>query len=141
MEHLGKYFIKISNKLKRAIETSLSSFELSAIQSRIILFISDKSMDKNVFQKDVEEEFELRSSSITSTLQNLEKNGYITRKNVPEDQRLKCLVLTEKGFDVQLKVKKCLEKNEQDTFGFLSKEEAKVFKDNLIKVTKNLEKY
>ena len=53
--------------------------------------------DRDVFQKDVEEAFHITRSSVTSAVQLMEKKGYITRRSVPCDARLKKLALTDRG--------------------------------------------
>lgn len=53
--------------------------------------------DEPVFQRDIEREFSITRSTVTNILQLMERKGYITRRSVEQDARLKQLVLTEKG--------------------------------------------
>lgn len=53
-----------------------------------------------VYQRDLENCFKLRRSTISSLLTNLEKKGLILREPVPHDGRLKRLVLTGPGRDL-----------------------------------------
>ncbi|MDO7205446.1 helix-turn-helix domain-containing protein [Paraclostridium bifermentans] len=48
-----------------------------------------KVRDKDVFQKDLESVFDLKRSSISLMLNNMEKSGLIERMLVKEDGRLK----------------------------------------------------
>ena len=50
-----------------------------------------------VFQRDIEREFSITRSTVTNILQLMERKGYIERRSVPQDARLKQLVLTEEG--------------------------------------------
>lgn len=50
-----------------------------------------------VYQKDIEQFFKLRRSTVSSMLTTMEKKGILTRQPVPHDARLKKLVLTELG--------------------------------------------
>ena len=50
-----------------------------------------------VFQRDIEREFSITRSTVTNILQLMERKGYITRRSVEQDARLKQLVLTEKA--------------------------------------------
>ena len=50
-----------------------------------------------VFQRDIEREFSITRSTVTNILQLMERKGYIERQSVPQDARLKKLVLTEEG--------------------------------------------
>ena len=55
--------------------------------------------DKVVFiiRKDIEEEFQIRKSTVTGILQLMEKNGFIYRESVEKDARLKRIVPTKKA--------------------------------------------
>ncbi len=87
----------ISRVLKQRIDAQVQQFGLTGQQSRMITFIGYRSLQEDVFQRTIEEEFHIRPSSVTSMLKLLEKNGYIRRETVPSDARLKKLVLTKEG--------------------------------------------
>ena len=53
--------------------------------------------DEPVFQRDIEREFSITRSTVTNILQLMERKGYIQRLSVPQDARLKQLVLTKEG--------------------------------------------
>lgn len=53
--------------------------------------------DEPVYQRDIEREFSITRSTVTNILQLMERKGYIERQSVPQDARLKQLVLTEEG--------------------------------------------
>ena len=53
--------------------------------------------EEQVFQRDIEREFSITRSTVTNILQLMERKGYIERQSVPQDARLKQLVLTEEG--------------------------------------------
>ena len=53
--------------------------------------------DEAVFQRDIEREFSITRSTVTNILQLMERKGYIERQSVPQDARLKKLILTEAG--------------------------------------------
>ena len=59
--------------------------------------------DRDIFQKDFEEEFSIRRSTATKILQLMEKNGLIERQKVESDARLKKIVLTNKALDIHKK--------------------------------------
>ena len=50
--------------------------------------------NRDVFQRDIQEQFGVRRSTVTGILQLMEKNGWITRQSVGEDARLKKIQLT-----------------------------------------------
>ena len=53
--------------------------------------------DKNIFQRDIEREFDLSRSTVSTILKELEKEGLIERKSVIIDARLKKVVPTQKA--------------------------------------------
>ena len=52
---------------------------------------------KQIYQRDLEARFHTNRSSITTMLQGMEQDGFITRSAVAKDARLKRLIATEKG--------------------------------------------
>lgn len=50
-----------------------------------------------VYQRDLEETFHITRSSVTGIVQLMERKGYIQRRSVPGDARLKELTLTDRG--------------------------------------------
>ncbi len=66
---------------------------------RIIGYLYGR-MDIDVFQRDIENHFGIRRSTVTKVLQAMESNGLITRTAVLSDARLKKITLTQKGVDM-----------------------------------------
>lgn len=58
---------------------------------------------RDVFQRDVEAEFRISRSTTSSMLTLMEKKGLITRQSVPDDARLKKLLLTEKAAELHVR--------------------------------------
>lgn len=52
--------------------------------------------DRVICQKDIEHTFDIRRSTVTNIIQLMEKKGYVERRSVPGDVRLKCVSLTAK---------------------------------------------
>ena len=96
--------------------------------------------DRDVFQKDFEQEFNIRRSTASNILSLIEKNGLITRESVPYDARLKKIVLTQKALDVQSVVDKAFEKLEETMRKDISEEELQVFFGVIDKINNNLER-
>ena len=57
-----------------------------------------------ICQKDIEHTFDIRRSTVTNIIQLMEKKGYVERRSVPGDARLKCVSLTAKGEENHLKM-------------------------------------
>lgn len=141
MKKYGKDLSIISHKIKRQIDKKTACLGITVCQSHVLHFIWHLSQTRDVYQKDVESEFELRGSSATSILQNLEKSGYIERQTSPLDHRLKRIILTQKALDTHAEIGKIIARVEEETFSVLSKEEEKVFADILRKIFDKIENY
>lgn len=141
MTNLGGLIHKVAHKMKREIDHANQKLGVSGVQGRIIGYVRCESKNRDVFQKDIEEHFELRGSSVTSTLQNLEKMGFIVRESIPADQRLKRIVLTKKALDIHNQITKNIEQVEKEAFSSINKEEEQLLSDLLKRILNNIEKY
>ena len=79
--------------------------------------------DEPVFQRDIEREFSITRSTVTNILQLMERKGYIRRQSVPQDARLKQLVLTEEGICFHEKTMLCFHQTDDYVAGLLTEEE------------------
>lgn len=66
-------------------------------QARVLVFLAMEGSHKDIFQRDVEFNFQIRPSSATALLQSLENQGLIRREQTASDGRYKRIVLTEKA--------------------------------------------
>ena len=125
--HIGKLLRILSNLIRRKVENELnqSGVEVTSSQARIISFLYRQTQSRNVYQRDIEDEFDIRRSTVTNTLQLLEKNGYISRVSVDEDARLKKLLLTEKGNEIYEVLRKSILEVEGELNDIYSIEELK----------------
>ena len=99
MEAVGFEIKRMDNLLKRRINVMVKKKgidEITMMHSFIIHYIYDN-RDRDIYQKDIEKVFHMNRSTITNMVKYLEEQGYITRRQVPSDARLKKLGLTEKG--------------------------------------------
>ena len=141
MTNLGGLIHKVAHKMKREIDHANQKLGVSGVQGRIIGYVRCESKNRDVFQKDIEDHFELRGSSVTSTLQNLEKMGFIVRESIPMDQRLKRIVLTKKALDIHNQITKNIEQVEKEAFSSINKEEEQLLSDLLKRILNYIEKY
>ncbi len=96
-EELVTYQIHyISRIIKRHIDQATVKYGLTAEQGRIILYLHQHNNDV-VHLTDLESSFNLRKSTLTSTVNILEKNGYVIRTVENNDLRQKRIVLTPLG--------------------------------------------
>ena len=99
---VGRLINMLSHQLKRQMCIQEEEDSLTTNMQRLVLhYILFQSLQRDIYQKDVEKEFQIRRSTATGTLKILEKNGFITREPVKQDARLKKLVPTEKAKGVR----------------------------------------
>ncbi len=73
----GRMVNILSNQLKRRFLVPDDGNELTMLQRHMLHFIIVGSMHQDIFQKDVEAEFQIRKSTATGILQLLEKRLYL----------------------------------------------------------------
>ena len=123
----------------RMIEKRMSDLGLTSIQSRMLGYVYfQRRQEKKVFQRELEEEFKIRKSSVTSVIQILEKKGLVRRIGVPERPE-KELVLTEQGIAVQETVLERLNRLEDMANQALGEEERKLWFSCIRKIEARLE--
>ena len=99
---VGRLINTLSHQLKRQMCIQEEEDSLTTNMQRLVLhYILFQSLNRDIYQKDVEKEFQIRRSTATGTLQILEKNGFIIREQVKQDARLKKLFPTEKAIGVR----------------------------------------
>lgn len=121
-------------KVKATIE---GMDEVTGMQGLVLGYLTEYP-EKTVFQKDIEVELEIRSSSATALLQRMEKKGFITRIPVPGDTRWKKIVPTQKAFDLRQRSMEKMKIVEDKALKGLTKEEVEILFSLLEKVGRNL---
>ncbi|AZV56504.1 MarR family transcriptional regulator [Clostridium sp. AWRP] len=136
--YIGRKISILSRRIHRRIDKEASQYGITAVQARILGFIYCNSNKKDIFQRDIEEELDIRRSSVTSVLQLMEKNGYIRRVSVSEDARLKKIIITEKGLEIQKKVYDFILEMEESLKDELSDEETDILVDLLDRLSEKI---
>ena len=139
---LGLDISKINHIISRKMDASVIKViddNLTVSQAYVIDFISMEGKDRDIFQKDLEKQFDLKRSSISLMLNNMEKNKLIERVAVSEDARLKKIVLTEKSIKLNEKISCAIDLIENKLAEDLTMEEVKIFYKVLNKMRKSLE--
>ena len=86
--------------IRRALDARISGVnpDLSGVRGMVLGDIVRANRNgRDVYQRDIEQWFNIRRSSVTALLQGMEQDGFITRCAVEKDARLKRLVATDKG--------------------------------------------
>lgn len=89
----------LNHQLKRnqKPEEALEDDELTPMQRHILNYILLETLHRDIYQKNLEEEFQVRKSTVSGILKLIEKNGFIYRESVKEDARLKRILPTKKA--------------------------------------------
>ena len=104
----------------------------------ILKFILLETMHKDLYQKDIEEEFQIRKSTVTGYVQLMEKNGYLTRESVKGDARKKRLVPTEKAEGLRQAILEDIKLSEKRMEKGIPEEDVITCKHDLYQVLQNL---
>ena len=116
----------ISRKVDSAVINAIDD-NLTVSQAYVIDFISMEGKDRDIFQKDLEKEFDLKRSSISLMLNNMEKSDLIQRVPVAEDARLKKIILTDKAIMIHKKISNAIDSVENKLCKDLTTDEIKIF--------------
>ena len=116
---------KLSNKLRRRIDALSSKRELSGAQGKVLHFLLAQTED--VFQKDIEEEYGLRPPSASELLKKMENNGLIRRESLPQDARMKRIIVCEKAMRYRESVLEDLTALEKDLLRGIPEQDQEVF--------------
>lgn len=134
----GMVINQISNRLRRRSQAVQKSVGISESQGRVLNFIIVESRLRDVYPRDIEEEFDLRSSTVTGIVSDLEKEGLIKRIADKKDGRLKKLIITDKAENIIDALQEEIEETERLLLTGISKEEKAIFLDIARRMLKNI---
>jgi DNA-binding MarR family transcriptional regulator len=134
----SRKILVIGNKVRRFLDASFARIGLTGPQGAILHFIYTQGKHRDIFQRDVEAEFDIRRSSVTSVLQGLEQSGFIRRENVEDDGRLKKLTLTDKAVKISKHIAELLDKTNKMLIKNLEKQDIDYFDTLLEKIDANI---
>ena len=130
----------LSNLCRREMDRSSSIQYVESVTGTngwIIGYLADN-QGRDIFQRDLEEEFSVRRSTASKVLKLMEQKGLIRRESVPYDARLKKLVLPDTALEMHSHVVRDSERLEAKLTKGLTDEELQTFfaiaekiKDNL----------
>lgn len=138
--HMGRLIQMLSHQMKRknCIVTMIDGDSLTVMQKHILKFILLETLHREIYQKDIEEEFQIRKSTVTGILQLMEKNGFIYRESVEKDARLKRIVPTKKAEALRPSILSHINESEAQMTQSISKKDVAVCKQVLLQMLQNL---
>ncbi len=132
----------LSHQIHRWIENSPNKKKIDSVTGAnawIIGYISDKTKrNEDVFQKDLEKNFEITRSTASKIVNLMVEKGMIERENVPWDARLKKLTLTDKGREIHELMIEDFHCVEQTLARGFSEEELAKFFEYMHRMQKNM---
>ena len=136
---IGKTIKLLSNYLNRRllqIPAIKNQQDITPVQGMILGFIVEE--ERDIFQKDIEQTFTLRRSTVSGVLSSMEEAGLIIRERVESDARLRKITATEKGKKQHSLIKSELSAIEYQIIAGIPDEEITAFLQTAEKIKRNL---
>ena len=95
--------------------------------------------DREIYQKDIEEELNIKSAAVSTLLKKMEEQDFIRREKVSHDDRLKKILPTSHTVEMKEQVERHIALLEKRLPAGIRKKELKVFSDVLEKMQENME--
>lgn len=139
-KHLGHKFRIIHNMIDKYFEKRWddSIHYLTRVQCATLHYLYDH-RDQNVFQKDIEAAFSITGATATNILKGLERQKLIMREPMPEDARLKKIVLLESGVVCHKQAYRNMIHMEETLAAGFSEEDLETLRNMLDHIIANLE--
>ena len=138
--HIGAEVKALTHAFRRKFSLAsrqAGAEDLSAMQGHVIGYLYF-CRDKDVFQRDIEETFNITRSSVTGIVKLMEEKGYLTRQSVQGDARLKKLTLTRKGLEHHQRAMAAIDQVETAALRDFSQEEIDLFRSLCTRIRTNL---
>lgn len=124
-----KWILGLSNQTRRIFNLSTNN---TGVQTRVLCFVLDNYLDRDIYQKDIQKALNIGGSTISALLKKMENNGMIKRKRVAEDDRLKKIVPRSCTIMMKEKLNQDIQNIEKKLLSEISEEELVIY----LKVTK-----
>lgn len=137
---IGFVIKSLSRLIGRQVDSSAGRQHLDSLTGTngwIIGYIAHNN-DRDIFQKDIENHFSVRRSTVSRVVSLMEQKGLVERQSVDSDARLKRLVLTDKAWRIHDEIESDLGKIEEKLIDGVSEKELAVFLSVAEKMMKNM---
>lgn len=128
-EDIGFQIRTLSHLVKRTVDQVAFAEQddhPTGVQGWILGYLYEN-QGREIFQRDIQEHFSIRRSTVSGILQLMERNGLITRSSVERDARLKKLELTPRGVELHERVERSIRQVEDRLSQCLTPEEKATF--------------
>ncbi|GAA3194523.1 MarR family winged helix-turn-helix transcriptional regulator [Lentilactobacillus kefiri] len=113
-DQIGIMLKNLNNDLQRYSDREAKKMGITQVQMSIIDFIYRDEESRELYQTDVEREFNIQKSSATTLLQLMEKKDLIVRSPSNHDSRYKMILLTPKARHFAKRIRAFYDHNEND---------------------------
>ena len=140
--HVGYAVKSLNRRIGRVIDNIPAVREnknLTSIQFWVLTFLF-REAGRDVFQRDVEAEFNIRRSTATDILKAMEANGLIRREPVGYDARLKKIVTLPYAEEIRKQLEAQVDRTERHLTEGFTKEELAQFYEFIRRFKENLGK-
>lgn len=140
--HVGYAVKSLNRRIGRVIDNIPAVREnknLTSIQFWVLTFLF-REAGRDVFQRDVEAEFNIRRSTATEILKAMEANGLIRREPVGYDARLKKIVTLPYAEEIRKQLEAQVDRTERQLTEGFSEEELSQFYEFIRRFKENLGK-
>ncbi len=126
----------VLHKVMQKAKTLYKEFDLNRSQASILFTLHNRDA---MSQKELASSLNVTPPSITSSIQKMEKDGYLTRHQDEADQRVMRLTLTEKGRECVAGAVSVASQMDELMFRGMNTEEKLLFRRLLMQIYENLE--
>lgn len=138
---IGFKIRQLSNAIKRHREEDCQLFESRNISmmQRWILGHLAHNRERDIFQKDLEQELQIGKSTLTEILHVMEKNDLVKRMPCEADARCKKLVLTDTAESIHEEIEQGIEEFEKKLRSNITDEELEQFFNIINRMLENVQ--
>ncbi|OKY77720.1 MAG: Transcriptional regulator, MarR family [Candidatus Methanohalarchaeum thermophilum] len=136
-EHLLELFKKINKKLMREIREQTKPLNLTRGELPVLVKLLKEG--DGLTQKNLKEKLLISKSTLSKTIDRLEKKNYIRKKKKPEDKRATLIYLTQESEEIKESLKEINTEIEKAISKGFSKNEKKELIGYLNRLNSNLE--
>ncbi len=140
-EDIGFFIKKISNHIEREMYNQYKNYgvkEYSLMNIMLIDYLTSFDEERDIFQKDIEEEFYINKATASKMLSLMEEKELIKRVSLESDARLKKIIVLPKGNELKLLGKEIIGNLESKLQKNLTQEQLSIFKDTCKIIIKNM---
>lgn len=141
-EQVGFEIHRTEHMMSRRLEAGVKAEgidEITLSHGWIIRFLYEN-RERDIYQKDIEKYFLVGRSTVTNSIQLMEKKGLVRREFVECDARLKKVLLTEKGIRAHETIENMIVEINSGILDGIDEQDAQVFLKVIRRIRENIEK-